>query len=253
MLTGATPILASADILRTIKFYREVLGFESSWTYGEPPFFGAALWGPVTIMFSLDADLAGKVSGHQLSINADPIDEIYSLQIERGAKIVSPIEDKPWGIREYIVEDLHGYQIRFGGPIRTPVEPSSPFPEGVIIERRLPTPSEFEKVAGVVFEYKMNLSEVLQQSWQGVIALSPAGDPIGVLRIMRDAPGWFSVWDVAVLPEWQGRRIGQRLMHEALAIVHEESPGAFVYLFTYKHGFYEKLGFTEQTVSLRRV
>jgi hypothetical protein len=38
-----------------------------------------------------------------------------------------------------------------------------------------------------------------------------------------------------------------------LAIVHEESPGAFVYLFTYKHGFYEKLGFTEQTVSLRRV
>ncbi|AIE87701.1 GNAT family N-acetyltransferase [Fimbriimonas ginsengisoli] len=253
MVTAATPILASADILATLKFYQEVLGFESSWTWGEPPVFGAVIWGPVTIMFNLQPELAGKVAGHQLAINADPVDEIYSLHLERGAKIASPLEDKPWGIREYIVEDLHGYHLRVSGPIPAEVKPSIEFPEGVTVERRLPTEAEFAELARAVFDRKETPESVVERSWQGVVACSPDGDVIGMVRIVYDAPGWFSIWDVAVLPQWQGRRIGQRLMQEALAIIRDEWPGAWVFLFTYKHGFYERLGFSEKTVSMRRV
>ena len=39
----------------------------------------------------------------------------------------------------------------------------------------------------------------------------------------------------------------------ASLVVSEESPGAFVYLFTFKHGFYERLGFSKETLSMRKV
>jgi ribosomal protein S18 acetylase RimI-like enzyme len=253
MLTGSNPILASADIPATLQFYKEVLGFESSWTWGEPPIFGAVIWGPVTLMFSLQPELATRVAGHQLAVNTDSVDELYALHVDRGAKIVSPVEDKTWGMREYIVEDLHGYHLRIGGPIVSGAKPSRSFPQGVIVERRLPTVSEFSEVAGAAFDHKEAPEGVIERSWQGVVAYSPDGVVIGVLRIMHDAPGWFSVWDVAVLPEWQGRRIGNRMMKEALDLIRDASPGAWVYLFTSKHGFYQKLGFGEQTVSMRQV
>jgi ribosomal protein S18 acetylase RimI-like enzyme len=70
---------------------------------------------------------------------------------------------------------------------------------------------------------------------------------------MCDSPGWFSIWHVVVAPEWRGRRIGERMMKEALAMVHEASPGAWVFLFTFKHGFYQKLGFEKQTLEMRKV
>jgi ribosomal protein S18 acetylase RimI-like enzyme len=69
---------------------------------------------------------------------------------------------------------------------------------------------------------------------------------------MMDAAGWFSIWDVAVLPEWQAHQIGSTMVKEALEIIHETSPGATVFLFTTKHGFYERLGFSKESVSLRR-
>lgn len=253
MLTASTPILASADILATLNFYKEVLGFESSWTWGVPPVFGAVTWGTVTLMFNLQPELAGKIAGHQLAINADPVDELYALHLERGAKIVAPLEDKPWGVREYVVEDLHGYQLRISGAVLGEAKPSAPFPEGVSLERRLPSADEYATVAGAAFEWGETPVGVIERTWHGVVACSPEGETIGVVRIMYDAPGWFSIWDVAVLPEWRGRRIGQRLMQEALALIHNESPGAWVYLFTYKHGFYERLGFGKQSVSMRRV
>ena len=70
---------------------------------------------------------------------------------------------------------------------------------------------------------------------------------------MCDAPGWFSIWDVAVVPEWQAQRIGSTMMKEALEMIREASPGAIVHLFTYKHGFYERLGFTKETACIRRL
>lgn len=253
MVTGSTPIFASSDILTSLAFYKEVLGFQTSWTWGEPPTFGSVSFGPVSIMFNLLPELAAKVSGHQHWFNVEDADELYAMHIERGAKIVSPIEDRPWGVREYVVEDPDGYHLRFAGPLVTSAAPSQLFPEGVIIERGLPTAEEYEAIAGAAFYREGVSTEILEHSWNGVLARSADGQAIGMARIVHDAPGWFSVWDVAVLPDWQGRRIGQKLMVEALAMIGEASPGAWVYLFTYKHGFYERLGFAKETVSMRKV
>lgn len=253
MITRSTPIFATSDILATVAFYKDILGFENSWTWGEPPTFGSVSWGNVEIMFNLQPDLAAKVQGHQNWMRVDDVDGLYALHQERGATIVSPIEDKPWGVREYVVEDPSGYHLRFAGSPSHEVKKSSRFPEGVQIEPRIPTGEEFQRVAGEVFYREGVPPGVLERTWGGVVALSPSGEAIGTVRIMHDAPGWFSIWDVAVLPEWQGQRIGEAMMKEALTQIRQASSGAFVFLFTFKHGFYERLGFGTELVSIRKV
>jgi uncharacterized glyoxalase superfamily protein PhnB len=98
------PELPVADVERAQQYYREALGFEIGWLYPdkgigavsreraviflrrrEPPFEPAVHW-----MFAPDLDAT--------------YEELKSL----GVKIAEPLEDKPWGIRQFTVEDLDG-------------------------------------------------------------------------------------------------------------------------------------------------
>jgi ribosomal protein S18 acetylase RimI-like enzyme len=256
-MISSTAIFACADIEATIAHYKDVLGFESTWTWGEPPNFGGASLGGVSLMFCLQPDLAAKVRGHQHWFKVEDADDLYAAHRSRGANVASEIADTPWNAREYVVEDLNGYHLRFAGPPKGTGALSKPFPEGVAIRREFPSAEEFERVRQAAFggqeAFPDKASELLARTWACVTARASSGELIGVTRVMHDAPGWFSVWDVAVLPDWQSQRIGSKLMEEAQAMVREDSPGAFVFLFTFKHGFYEKLGFTKETVTLRRV
>ena len=204
-------------------------------------------------MFNLQPNIATGVRGLQHWIKVDDADELYGMHKLRGASFVSEIEDKPWGAREYVVEDPNGYHLRFAGPHSSATARSQPFPEGVTLQRRKPSHEEYAEVAGKAFDHQNLPQELLEQSWGGAVAISPQGETIGILRIMQDAPGWFSIWDVAVVPQWQARRIGTALISEALQMIEGVSRGAIVYLFTFKHGFYERLGFSKELVSLRRL
>ncbi|HSI71938.1 MAG TPA: GNAT family N-acetyltransferase [Fimbriimonas sp.] len=251
-MISSTPIFAAADILSTLEYYKSVLGFESTWTWGDPATFGSASGGGVTIMFNLQPEIAAKVKGHQHWIKVDDADALYEQHVSRGAKIVSEIEDKPWGSREYIAEDLNGYHLRIAGPPKSAAPKSSPLPDDVRLERRLPTDEEYVLVATEAFG-REHTAVILPSTWSGVVALNSVGSAVGVLRIAQDAPSWFSIWDVAVLPEWQSKRIGSAMMKEAMAMIREAAPGSMVHLFTFKHGFYERLGFAKETVMMRSV
>ena len=53
------------------------------------------------------------------------IDALYARHKAAGATIVHPIENKPWGIREYTVRDPSGYHLRFGGPLKYEPPPTT--------------------------------------------------------------------------------------------------------------------------------
>jgi uncharacterized glyoxalase superfamily protein PhnB len=187
-MISSTAIFACSDIEATLAYYKDVLGFESSWTWGEPPSFGSASVGGVTIMFCLQPELAKVITGHQHWIKVDDADLLWEKHSASGAKIVSHIEDKPWGVREYIVEDLHGYHLRIAGPPSDAPRKSQPFPEGVSIQRRMPTPEEYGDVAARAFGRSDSEREVLAVTWGGIVATSSSGEAVGVLRIMREDP-----------------------------------------------------------------
>jgi catechol 2,3-dioxygenase-like lactoylglutathione lyase family enzyme len=115
-----------ADVAATLKFYREKLGFTKEWFWDDPPTDGGVQFGKVELSFHLDPDLAKHVEGQQYDFFVTNIDDLYVRHQQAGVLIVSPLERKQWGMREYTITDPNGYHLRFGepfGPIRAESSP----------------------------------------------------------------------------------------------------------------------------------
>ena len=111
------PILYSDDIPRSIAYYKDVLGFSGDWIWDEGQTFGGVGNDPVRIFFC-KGDQGHP--GTWICINMDNLDEYYETIKARGAVILSPPGDKPWFMREMLVQDPDGHIIRFGHGIECP-------------------------------------------------------------------------------------------------------------------------------------
>ena len=251
-LTGSEPILAVADVRAAIGFYRDVLGFDSDWTWEDPPTFGGVRLGRLHVMFNLQPELAAKVEGHQHAFFCDAIDELHARHRAANAPIISDIENKPWGLREYTVRDPSGYHLRFGGhPTRDQPATTHAPPDFIRIVHRLPTPREYDALAASVGWPRDpdRDGRALQNSLHGIVALDarqPDADSqiAGALRLVGDGVKAIYVQDVIVRPDLQNKGIGSALMQAAIAHVRQSAgPGAFLGLFTGRHAFYEAFGF----------
>jgi predicted enzyme related to lactoylglutathione lyase len=103
------PELPVADVERAQQHYRDALGFEIGWLYpgGE---IGAVSRGHVAIFLrKTSAPFAPAVHW----VFADDIDATYQELQSLGAKIVAPLEKKPWGLRQFTVEDIDGNRFYF--------------------------------------------------------------------------------------------------------------------------------------------
>jgi len=104
-------ILFSRNIGESIKYYKEVLGFEHSWEWGDPTDFGGIVKDDVELFFCLN----GQGSpGTWMAIVVEDVDSYYEMIKEKGANILSPPESKEWNMREMLVQDPDGHIIRFG-------------------------------------------------------------------------------------------------------------------------------------------
>ena len=92
-----------------------MLGFESEWFYGDPPTFGGVRWGTQQVMFCQQPELAAKVEGLMHMFRVDDIRPMYEKHKAAGALIIDDLENKPWGMSEYVVRDPSGYHLRFAG------------------------------------------------------------------------------------------------------------------------------------------
>jgi len=98
------PELPVADVERAQQHYRDALGFEIGWLYPGKE-IGAVSRDKTTIFFRK------RESPFEPSINwmfAPDIEASYQELQSLGANIVDPLETKPWGIRQFTVQDLDG-------------------------------------------------------------------------------------------------------------------------------------------------
>lgn len=51
-------------------------------------------------------------------VNCEGINDLYQQYLEREVLIKEPIADKPWGLREFLVETPEGHRIKFGQELR---------------------------------------------------------------------------------------------------------------------------------------
>jgi catechol 2,3-dioxygenase-like lactoylglutathione lyase family enzyme len=252
ILKSSEAILAVADVAATVRFYRDVLGFEGEWLWENPPTFGGVRWGAVQVMLCRQPELARNVEGHQHFFFCDDIDALHQRHQAANAPIVSKLENKPWGVREYTVRDINGYHLRFAGPQKyeRPASARSTLPSFIKLEERLPTVEELGILTDAVGWNRTAemLRVALEHSLHGVVALDTRNpqEPrvVGSIRVIGDAARFFYLQDVAVIPEFQNQRIGSAMMELVMAWLKSAAPkGSWIGLFTAKPGFYERYGF----------
>lgn len=115
------PELAVPDVEAAVAYYRDLLGFTAEWIYGEPP--GQAMvshreWMGTGVRIQLHRS-RGRVGTRSVVLVFDvvsDIDALYANYVAHGVHIVEQIEDRPWGSRDFTIEDLNGYRLRFTTP-----------------------------------------------------------------------------------------------------------------------------------------
>lgn len=123
ILVSSAPVLLVRDVVAAAGHYRDALGFSYSRFWGEPPKFvilerdGLRLMlnqapGGVTIVphWKVDAGI------WNVYFWVEDVDTLFAEFTARGAKIDYGLDDKPYGIREFGVQDLDGYDLGFGQP-----------------------------------------------------------------------------------------------------------------------------------------
>jgi uncharacterized glyoxalase superfamily protein PhnB len=103
------PELPVADVERAQQYYRDALGFEIAWLTPDKG-IGAVVRRPATIFFRRRS-LPFEPAVHW--IFAEDIDAAHQEFQARGANIVEPLEKKPWGLRQFTVQDPDGNRFYF--------------------------------------------------------------------------------------------------------------------------------------------
>ena len=101
------PVLHVPDVKAAAAFYRDVLGF--TWDFGDASY--AVVWRDNSAIHFVRDD--GKPNGVHLFQWVRDVDAYYREVRGRGAVVASEPADRPYGIREFGVQDLNGLGIVF--------------------------------------------------------------------------------------------------------------------------------------------
>jgi len=116
-------ILASApqflveELKDALTFYEQRLGFARDFIYQD--FYASVSRDRAVIHLKcapkLEADRDHRRSGEHLDafLAVSGVQELYQELVRRGAPIIRPLEQQPWGTRDFYVEDPDGYILCF--------------------------------------------------------------------------------------------------------------------------------------------
>jgi catechol 2,3-dioxygenase-like lactoylglutathione lyase family enzyme len=113
----AIPILPSRALGKTLDFYRK-LGFEGK-ILGAGDSYAILTRGILELHFFLHPDLRPAESSAGCYIRVGDVDNLYqafsrSALPAKGIPRMDPLENKPWGLREFAVVDEDGNLLRIG-------------------------------------------------------------------------------------------------------------------------------------------
>ena len=104
-------VLAVPDILAATNFYATKLGFNVAFTWGEPPSYAGVNIGNVQIFLNRGEANPKGIEVYFVVGNAD---ELCEFQRANGVQVVVEPGDREYGLRDYRVRDLNGYELSFG-------------------------------------------------------------------------------------------------------------------------------------------
>lgn len=119
-ITNARSVLAVRDLAASTRFYTEVLGFTRDFGDGSDGWSFLSRDGfQVMLGECRDAVPAGELGDHSwfVYLTVEDVDALHDDVARRGAEILSPLANKPWGLREFSLRTPDGHRIAFGEPV----------------------------------------------------------------------------------------------------------------------------------------
>ena len=114
-ITGSRYVLAVNNLVTSADFYKTKLGFQTLWEEGGWHFL---IRDDVKIMLGeCPGDQpASEINSHSYFayLEVDNIDMLYQEYQSKGVEVLSSIENKPWGQREFSIRTIDGHRITFG-------------------------------------------------------------------------------------------------------------------------------------------
>ncbi len=120
-IIGSAPILLVKDVVAAANYYRDQVGFRYERFWGEPPDFCILERDGYHLMLAQVADARAVVPHWKVRTNmwnvyfwVDDVRAMYEELQARGAKIDYELGMQPYGVLEFGIQDLDGYDIAFG-------------------------------------------------------------------------------------------------------------------------------------------
>ena len=119
-LSGIAPQFLVDDLERAIAYYRDKLGFELDFKYES--FYAAVSRDGVAIHLKGAPKPGGEREYRRENEHLDAyisVSDIRGLFRElemRGARVIRPLEERPWACLDFYVEDSDGYILCFSEP-----------------------------------------------------------------------------------------------------------------------------------------
>ena len=122
-LAAAVPQFSVSDVLATVHYYRDRLGFAVGDLVADPPEWGAVGRDDVELFFNrlpLGATSHPRIralGAYDAYFRVSGVDQLAAEFRERGAVIREGPTNRIYDVREVVIEDLNGLVLAFGEPI----------------------------------------------------------------------------------------------------------------------------------------
>ena len=128
-LQAIKPCLFVSDIQRSHDWFRDVLGFDDGFIYGDPPFYGEVHAGDLGLSLRCaDDDYLARIKAeseaHEFlaaTITVDQAKPLFQAMKDKGVQFFRPLTTEPWGGRAFYLQDPDGNLLCImdrGGPER---------------------------------------------------------------------------------------------------------------------------------------
>jgi catechol 2,3-dioxygenase-like lactoylglutathione lyase family enzyme len=106
-------IFSARDLPEALAFYTDVLGFDIGWTWGDPPSYASVCRDGIEL--NLGPPREGEtLAPSSVYIVVTEIDAYYARLQARGIVALVEIGDRPYGMRDFTVDDPSGNKLSFG-------------------------------------------------------------------------------------------------------------------------------------------
>ncbi len=109
-------VFVVAEMEPSLRYYEEALGFEVAFRWGDPTFYAGVCRDDATIHLQAVHAADRPAGAARVALMVGDVDALHRELCDRGARVEGPPETRPYGIRNFVVEDPDGNTLVLSRP-----------------------------------------------------------------------------------------------------------------------------------------